>query len=76
VTVSRRSRRASEWRAFADRRSPAVLRALPAALPNRRLRACPRHEVGQTTRMCLACHTEAWNEIAREFVASRERGAA
>ncbi len=30
---------------------------------------CPRHDepLGETTRMCLACHDEAWDEVGRRY---------
>jgi hypothetical protein len=61
------------WRHFAKRELPRVIRelGLPAAEPIRAtgMHRCPRHqaEIGPTTRTCLACHDELWEEIARRY---------
>jgi hypothetical protein len=61
------------WRHFARRELPRVVRELgiPCAEPVRvtGMNRCPRHEqpLGPTSRMCLACHDEAWNEVARRY---------
>ena len=65
-----------KWRYFAERELPRVIRDL--GIPCARephatgMTRCPRHDepLGKTTRVCLACHDEAWDEVARRY---RER---
>jgi hypothetical protein len=44
---------------------------LPAATPVvvTGMNRCPRHQrlLGSTSRMCIACHNEAWDEIGRRY---------
>jgi hypothetical protein len=67
------------WRYFAERELPRVIRdlGLPAAEPVRvtRMSRCPKHQqpLGSTSRICLGCHDEAWNEVGRRY-ASAEQG--
>ena len=74
----KRSGAATEWYAFTGRRSREILCGWPGAVPNPRLRFCPRHQVaiGPTTHICLLCHTEGWDEVARMFLDSRKRTSA
>jgi hypothetical protein len=61
------------WRHFAKKQLPCVIRELgiPCAEPARvtGMNRCPRHQrlLGPTTRMCIACHNEAWDEIGRRY---------
>jgi hypothetical protein len=63
----------AKWRYFAGRELPRVIRELgiPCAEPVRvtGMSRCPRHQrpLGPTSRICLACHDEAWNEVARRY---------
>jgi hypothetical protein len=63
----------TKWRYFADRELPRVIRELgiPCAEPVRvtGMTRCPRHQerLGSVTRTCLACHDEAWDEVARRY---------
>ena len=63
----------AKWRYFADRVFPIVVRELgiPCAEPVlvTGMTRCPRHQrpLGPTTRMCLACHDQAWDEVARRY---------
>jgi hypothetical protein len=61
-----------KWRYFADREFPRVVRelGLPCAESVRvtGMNRCPRHRrpLGGT-RICLDCHNEAWEEVARRY---------
>jgi hypothetical protein len=63
----------TKWRYFAADELPLVIRELgiPCARPVRvtGMTHCPRHRepLGSVTRMCLACHDEAWTEVGRRY---------
>ena len=65
----------AKWRYFAARELPKVIRELriPCAKPVRvtGMTSCPRHgePLGKVSRMCLSCHTEAWDEVGRRYAA-------
>jgi hypothetical protein len=68
-----------KWRYFAAKEHPRVIRELgiPCATPAlvTGMASCPRHgqPLGKVSRMCLACHDEAWAEVGRRY-ASAEQG--
>jgi hypothetical protein len=63
----------TKWRYFAADELPRVIRELgiPCARPVNAtgMTHCPRHRepLGIVSRMCLACHDEAWAEVGRRY---------
>ena len=63
-----------KWRTFADRelpaRDPRPRDPLRPPVVRHRMARCPRHDQRSArTRMCLACHNEAWDEVGRRYAA-------
>jgi hypothetical protein len=67
-----------KWRHFAERTLPVVIRELgipcvePALATG--MTRCPRHRValGQRSRVCPECHSQAWDEVGRRYASAEQ----